>query len=94
MHDNSCAEITVTGRVQGVGFRAYAQREAIKLGLSGYVKNLPAGNKVFLEVEGGKEQIEKLSEVLSKGPLASSINEVEMKFSGSCQTLKGFTIRY
>ena len=52
----SSAYIRVSGRVQGVGYRYYALRNADLLGLNGYVKNCVDGS-VELQVEGDKEII-------------------------------------
>ena len=49
--------IIVSGRVQGIGFRAFVQQKANELGLSGWTRNLPDGN-VEIEVEGTKDQID------------------------------------
>ncbi len=43
--------LRVTGRVQGVGFRYYAQKKALELGVNGYVRNRPDGS-VYIEAEG------------------------------------------
>ena len=53
----ACAHITVSGVVQGVGYRFYAMREAKLLGLTGYVKNRANGN-VESKVEGPKSIVE------------------------------------
>jgi acylphosphatase len=49
--------ITVTGRVQGVGFRYYCRDAASRLGLKGYVMNMPDGLSVELEVFGDADLI-------------------------------------
>ena len=58
------ARVNITGRVQGVGFRPFIYRLAVKHGIKGYVKNLgDAGVEV---VEGKRKSIEKfLDEVAS-----------------------------
>ncbi len=56
---NVGAHIIVKGLVQGVGFRWFVEREAKKLGLVGYVRNLPTG-QVEIEVEGDRSLIEEL----------------------------------
>lgn len=57
----------VTGRVQGVGFRAHAQREALHLGLRGEVWNRRDG-AVEGFVAGGQEDVARFLEALRKGP--------------------------
>ncbi|MGZ3883243.1 MAG: acylphosphatase [Bacteroidia bacterium] len=67
--------ITVKGKVQRVSYRFSAQQMAIKLGLTGYVKNLPNGD-VFIEAEGEEEAINKLIEWCYVGPPLAKVIEV------------------
>lgn len=82
MSSGSSARVTevlqVTGRVQGVGFRAFVQRVATRLELSGFVENRPDGS-VYLEVSGSPEVLEKLAVLIRKGPPASTVLAVERK---------------
>ncbi len=66
----------VSGRVQGVGFRWYAQRIGNKIGVYGWVKNLPDG-RVEIIVEGEKEKVERFLEELKEGYLGKNIREIE-----------------
>ena len=52
MTDSASVHITVYGRVQGVYFRVFTDREARILGLAGYVRNLPGGKAVEAQAEG------------------------------------------
>jgi acylphosphatase len=67
--------VTVTGRVQGVGFRAYAHDHARRLGLVGYVMNLRAGG-VRVHAEGPRAALESFLELLRRGPSGSRVQEV------------------
>lgn len=67
--------ITVKGKVQKVSYRFTAQQMAIKLGLTGYVKNLPNGD-VFMEAEGAEDAINKLIEWCYVGPPLAKVTEV------------------
>ena len=58
---------SVVGRVQGVGFRPFVYRQAKQLSLLGYVLNLGDAG-VTIVVEGARDDIEKLIEVLHKNP--------------------------
>ena len=58
--------IYVTGRVQGVGFRFFAQQNAAAFHLSGYVQNLDNG-MVELEIQGEPEDVEKFLLAVSRG---------------------------
>ena len=70
--------IIIKGRVQGVGYRYFAQRYADQLALSGYVRNLYNGD-VEIFVEGEKEIINQYIEILRKGPGFAFIEELELK---------------
>jgi acylphosphatase len=87
------AEIMVEGRVQGVGFRTYAQRKASQLGLSGYVMNLRDG-RVRVRVEGAREVIEDLVRDLQKGPPLSRVGHVSVTWLPSTGRFGSFGIRY
>ncbi|HOK26280.1 MAG TPA: acylphosphatase [Bacteroidales bacterium] len=60
-------KIQVTGYVQGVGFRYCTVREARRLGIKGYVRNMPDGS-VYIEAEGDREQLEALVRWCNEGP--------------------------
>ncbi len=80
----SSATITISGLVQGVGFRWFTQKRAGELGLNGFVKNLDDGD-VYVEVEGERPQIESLIEKLHKGPAFSRVKEVKIIWK-ECET--------
>ena len=65
----------VSGRVQGVGFRFFTQREADKIGVSGFVRNLDDG-RVEVVASGSAEQLAKLRAALERGPRFSSVESV------------------
>ncbi len=65
------------GRVQGVGYRWFVQKAATKLGLVGYVRNLPDGT-VELEAEGDKENLDALINEMKKGPLGAHVQTVKV----------------
>ncbi len=65
----------VTGMVQGVGFRFFAQHAAERLGLAGYVRNLRDG-RVEVYAIGRPEQLHTLRAELERGPRAASISGV------------------
>ena len=75
----TCAHILVTGKVQGVFFRDFTRENAIRLGLTGWVRNVPAGG-VELVVEGEKEKILQLVEKLRQGPPVSRVKEVSVNW--------------
>ena len=65
----------VKGRVQGVGFRWFVQREAAELGLRGWVKNTPDGHVEVLAA-GEPDQLEDLQLALAKGSRGSRVDAV------------------
>ena len=88
------AMITVSGSVQGVGYRFFVQREALKLGLAGYVMNLPSGDSVLAEAEGSREAVESLIELLRKGPAHARVTSIKTEFRKAEGGENGFSIRY
>ncbi len=66
---------TVTGRVQGVGFRFFAERAARELGVRGWVRNLPNG-AVEAVAEGEEEAVTRFFERLRKGPQGSRVERL------------------
>jgi len=67
--------LTISGRVQGVGFRFYTRDIALETGVKGWVKNLPNGT-VEIVAEGSKEEIETFMRQLKKGYLGRNISEI------------------
>ena len=65
----------VSGRVQGVGFRATTVDVARRLGLGGWVRNLPTG-EVELEAEGPDEALDALLAFLQTGPRGARVDGV------------------
>lgn len=70
--------IVVKGKVQGVFFRYSAKEVAEKLGIKGYVKNLPDGS-VLIEAEGGEESLEKLKDWCHTGPRNAKVSDVSVE---------------
>ncbi|HNX43398.1 MAG TPA: acylphosphatase [Bacteroidales bacterium] len=68
-------EITIRGRVQGVGFRYYTLRLANELQITGYVRNKPDGS-VFIEAEGDNMNIQAFLSWCRQGPPRAYVEEV------------------
>lgn len=77
-HD--CRKFWVSGRVQGVFFRAATQQRARELGLSGYAKNLRDGRVEVLAC-GPREALSELHEWLWQGPPAANVSAVDSEDS-------------
>lgn len=69
------AHVVISGRVQGVCFRMFTEEEAKRLGLTGWVRNLPSG-KVEAVFEGKKEEVDAMISWCHKGPPAAKVKEV------------------
>jgi acylphosphatase len=68
----------VTGRVQGVSFRWYAQEQARTLGVCGWVRNEPDGS-VLLHAEGDDEAVDSLVEWCRHGPSMAKVGNVAVR---------------
>jgi acylphosphatase len=64
----------IDGRVQGIGFRWFARAAARRLGVAGWVRNLPTG-QVEAEAQGSAEELEALELELRRGPPGSLVTE-------------------
>ena len=89
----SAAEILVAGDVHGVGYRNYAQRKALQLGLRGYVMNLKDG-RVRVRVEGPRETIEEFARDLEKGPPLARVEKVSVRWLPPTGRFASFGIRF
>ncbi len=69
-------KIHVRGKVQDVGYRAHAKREADSLGLQGFVRNEPDGS-VFIEVEGLQEKLHDFLRWCHSGSPEAKVESVE-----------------
>ncbi|MBI4609590.1 MAG: acylphosphatase [Candidatus Rokubacteria bacterium] len=87
------AEILVEGMVQGVGYRDFVQRRASRLGLTGYVMNLPNG-RVRVRAEGLSASIEELVRELEKGPPLARVEKVSLTWRPPSGRFTGFGVRF
>jgi acylphosphatase len=89
---DASAHIVVRGLVQGVGYRYFVQRNAAKLGLSGYTRNLYNGD-VEVEVEGGRSLIDQLIGLLNVGPRSAQVSGVQVEWKDPTKLYSRFEIR-
>ena len=87
------AEIVVNGLVQGVGFRYFVMREAQKLGLNGYVKNLYTG-EVLTVVEGEKAVVEEMVKKLRVGPMHASVKACKVDWQEPKNEFTEFEVKF
>ncbi len=73
-----CFAIKVYGKVQGVGFRFYTQKTALKLGVKGFVKNERDGS-VYIEAKAKADVMEIFVEWAKKGPEWARVDKVSLQ---------------
>ncbi len=81
----------VSGRVQMVMFRDFTTRKAKKVGVKGWVQNLPNGT-VEVVAQGNKEALEKLIAYLHKGSILSRVENVAVAWRTPQKTFDSFTL--
>ena len=84
--------IWVKGRVQGVGFRAFVEYNALQIGVNGWVRNL-GRNMVETVAQGPREQVDAFIEVVKQGPRVSRVDETRIEYEEPTQYLDGFTVK-
>ena len=84
----------VSGRVQGVGFRYFVLQQAVRLGLTGWVRNLDDGISVEVLAEGGTADLQELLATLHEGPNASYVRDVKSHFWPASGEFHEFDIRF
>lgn len=82
----------VSGRVQGVGFRFFVQREATRLGLCGWVRNTADGD-VELVARGSRQALGELVKALWEGPALARVHNVAVTWEEPDPGLKRFEVR-
>jgi acylphosphatase len=83
----------VTGRVQGVGYRAFVRSMALQLGVTGWVRNLADG-RVELVAQGGEGSLEDLEDALWAGPPLSKVRDLKLEREPADPGLCDFTVLY
>ena len=84
--------VRVTGRVQGVSFRYYAQAEAERLGVAGWVRNEPDGS-VAVHAEGADEAVDALVTWCRRGPTTARVGAVATR-AAEPTGARRFEVRY
>jgi len=85
----NCIRCLVSGRVQGVFFRAATRSKAIELGLQGRARNLPDG-RVEVIACGPHERLSQLQEWLWEGPSHARVSEVICEIVQEAEAFVGF----
>jgi acylphosphatase len=92
-NEKARAHILVSGKVQGVFFRENTRKQAEKLGVSGWVKNLQDG-RVEAVFEGNKDNVEKLVKWAKKGPIWANVKDLDVDWENYKGEFNTFEIRY
>lgn len=87
------AHIFITGRVQGVFFRKFTGDHAVRLGLTGWTKNLP-DRRMEVVAEGERKKLIELIGLIKKGPPLAKIEKVEVSWEKAIGEFEGFSIVY
>jgi acylphosphatase len=87
------AHIWVKGRVQGVGFRAHVEYQALQIGVFGWVRNI-SWDTVETVAEGTREQIDQFIEMVKTGPRASRVDEAQVEYETTTGFLEGFSVKH
>ena len=82
----------IGGRVQGVGFRYFAQAAAVREGILGWVKNMPDG-RVEVSAEGDADALERFERSLRHGPPHARVERVEVDDRSPTGRETGFHVR-
>ncbi len=83
----------VSGRVQGVGFRYSAVRQARSLGLQGWVRNDESGG-VQVVAEGERDRLETFLSWLRKGPPGAYVRDVQVTWEPPSGSHQGFDVTF
>jgi acylphosphatase len=87
------AHLFISGRVQGVFYRAFIRDTAAGLGLNGWVRNLSDG-RVEVVLSGDRPSIETAIAECRKGPPGAFVHDVKVSWEPRTKGLAGFEIRY
>ena len=88
---NKIARLIITGKVQGVGFRAFVRNRAMKNNVTGWVKNQDDGSVEAL-FSGSQEDINKLIEITRRGTPWSKVSDVLVTYSDDDDKYSSFEI--
>jgi acylphosphatase len=84
--------LLISGRVQGVGFRFFAEEHASVEGVHGFVRNLPDG-RVEAFIEGDEQSVERVARSLRRGPAGARVDHVEVEPAVPTGRATGFSVR-
>ncbi len=91
--ENLRAHVIIHGLVQGVWFRASTKEAALRLGVGGWVRNLPDGGVEAL-FEGEKKKVEEIVGWCHKGPPGARVTKVDIVWERFTGEFRHFDVRY
>ncbi len=92
MTEDQEARVVVSGRVQGVYFRASTRDVAVRWGVRGFVRNLPDG-RVESVLQGDRGAVEKVVAFMREGPPGAYVEEADIEWRAVCEACDGFHVR-
>jgi len=84
--------LIISGSVQGVFYRHNTNQVANRLGLKGFVRNLPNGN-VEVIAEGNEEKLNELIEFCKKGPESAHVDNIKIEYEKPTKEFNTFSIK-
>jgi acylphosphatase len=93
LRDMKQLEAVVYGRVQGVSFRYYTKREALRLGVTGWVANRRDGT-VKVVAQGSAEALAQLIQFLHQGPSMAVVDKVKTNWVEATGSFTQFNVRW
>ena len=87
------ARVVVSGRVQGVFFRASTRDFASRCGVRGFVRNLP-GRQVEAVLQGDRAAVEKVIAFMHEGPPGAVVTDIAVDWRDGSEAYEGFHVRY
>ena len=88
-----CITLKIIGEVRGRGYRYSSRQEAVKRGLTGYVRNLPNGS-VELVAEGEEQDLKDFVDWCYTGVGSAMVRRIDIRWSDSTSEFSDFLIRY
>jgi len=84
--------VWVKGRVQAVGFRAFVQQNALKIGVTGWARNV-GYDTVETVAEGTREQIDAFLQMVKRGPMGSRVDEFREEWEQVTGEFESFGVK-
>ncbi len=89
--EDGCVRVRIRGRVQGVWYRAWTEKTARRLGLSGWVRNRSDGSVEAL-ICGAPGDVERMLDLLREGPPAARVDSMEAEPDAPVPAEEGFRV--